>query len=178
MEDFPEPLKTIARMRLENVSEKHIADHLGLTKEQMWGKVRHWNRYNQDRPMPRPSTRPLHTKTARVLDLIDKGMDPKAAAMAQGLTAHNAAQLVSRLRADGLAPPLVTKASKGGYAGWTALYAKQAAPRLGNVQGILDGLDGRELDLLLKHRQKGDNTMARIILRLLRAELAAGPRHD
>jgi uncharacterized protein YfaQ (DUF2300 family) len=174
MEDFPEPLKTIARMRQENVSEKRIADHLGLTKEQMWGRVRHWNRYHQDRPVPRPSTRPLHTKTARVLALIDEGVDPKAAAMAQGLTAHNAAQLVARLRADGLAPPPVTKASEGGFAGWQALHKKGAAPRAGTLHDVLDQLSNGELHQLLKYRQKGDNTMAAIVARLLRLELTQG----
>jgi transposase len=163
---WPEPYATIARMRKARLSDRRIAEVLGVSEGRISTLVRTWHRSNPERLMPLSDAELRADERKKIHALLRQGVHYCEVARRVGCCVSRVASLYARARKAGEVEAL-RKPPKDGYEAWKRQRASKAAPKSGTVPGMLARMTSEQYDALLRRQVKADKTLMDTVARLL-----------
>jgi hypothetical protein len=169
---LPEPLATIARMRLDGRPEPEIAARLGMPRQKVWERIARWNAQHPHLRIPQPYDRTKATKTATVLALHREGLSNAAIAERIGASKGSVSRIVSMARARGAAAPREI-VDADGQARWQRYARKGIVRQQGTLGDVLRALTPQHVDMLLDMKQPHERTLSATLGRVIKEHLNA-----
>ena len=170
---IPTHIQTIIDMRAAGEPETVIAKALGMTRKVMWNRVARWNTANPEHAVPRPQSRPVHTKFMQVTELVRAGKTPAEVAAALGWHVKTARVTISHARKVGALPRLRAAKAFTGRDTYRQIVDKGGAPPMGTVGNVLTALTPAEVNSLLGCMARTDATLADTLARIVKEHLDA-----
>jgi len=171
---WPEPYATIARLRIERMSDRKIADALGISSDTLASHIRKWQRDHPKRPLPLSDTALRAREREEILSLLKRGIHYRRVAEITGYRKARVSSVYVRARQLGLVEPL-RKPPANAYEAWQRQRGNKTAPASGGFAGVLQRMTVAQYEALLRRQTRGDETLAEIIAGVL-VEALDGPR--